>query len=195
MRPTNGDDRGRSALGPHDMAPAAPQRRRARPLATSTIRSRWPRGRLFRSDVLARRDVVRPRPRLLRSGALAAVAEVPDRQLEVHPPARRTWEARLWVDSQPVAGAQLAQVAQVAPRGRRAGRDERAVGVAEGESALAVVRDREAVLVDQPMVAAAEQDEVSKRGLPAVGPVADVVGVGEPMRSAAREPASAVAGA
>ena len=54
--------------------------------------------------------------------------------------------------------------------------EEDAVGVAEDQLA-ALVRETRAALVDQAVVAAAEQYQIVQFGLAAVGPVPDVVGV------------------
>ena len=53
--------------------------------------------------------------------------------------------------------------------------------------------DRAATFVDEPVMAAAEQDEVVDAGLASMRPVVDVVGVDETVVLAPREAAAAVA--
>jgi hypothetical protein len=67
------------------------------------------------------------------------------------------------------------------------------VGAAEREPALATGEPVPA-LVQEPVVMAAEEDEVGELRTPTVGPVLDVVGVDEAMARAAGEPAAAVTG-
>src|SRR5207247_1653893 len=77
-----------------------------------------------------------------------------------------------------------------------AGRDggqRGAGGGAEGETACGLRLDGEAALVDEAMVAGAEEDEVGEARVAAVEPVADVVAVEEAGVGAAGEAAAAVA--
>ncbi len=74
--------------------------------------------------------------------------------------------------------------------GRRA--DGAAVGAAEGD-ALSVAVGGVAAFVQQAVVVAAEQQQVGERGVAAVGPVVDVVGVDEAALGAAGELAAVVA--
>src|SRR5262245_1784925 len=70
---------------------------------------------------------------------------------------------------------------------------EPAVGPEPADVAVVSALDRPAVLVDEPVVERADEDEVLEVGRPAVAPPHDVVGLREPARAAAGEPAFGVA--
>src|SRR5690606_5492745 len=65
--------------------------------------------------------------------------------------------------------------------------------IGEADAAVRQALAAEALLVDQPVVVAAQQHEVLQAGLSALGPVADVVAVDVVLVGAAGEPATAVA--
>jgi hypothetical protein len=77
-------------------------------------------------------------------------------------------------------------------RASRAGSVDRRAAKA---NVTADLLDREAALVDEAMVPAAEEHEVVQAGLAAMGPVSNVVGVHEPPLSAAGKPAAAITAA
>jgi hypothetical protein len=65
--------------------------------------------------------------------------------------------------------------------------DHASIRSSEASLALADALDSEAALVDEAMVIGAQLDQVVERGFTASRPVLDVVGVQEPLMSAARE--------
>jgi hypothetical protein len=77
------------------------------------------------------------------------------------------------------------------PPRRRHIRHDATIRSAEAKLTIGLSIDLIALLVNSPVVAAAEQDEVRQRGGAALGPVADVVGLAE-TPVAAREAAAAV---
>ncbi|GIU94528.1 MAG: hypothetical protein KatS3mg012_0985 [Gaiellaceae bacterium] len=86
----------------------------------------------------------------------------------------------------------LERVRASARRRPRDARVQDAVAVAEAKAAGAVVLERVAALVHEPVVVEAEQDEVVEARLAATGPVNAVVGLQVPAALAAGEPAGAV---
>src|SRR5262245_60381649 len=79
-------------------------------------------------------------------------------------------------------------------RRARHARNGDAVLVHKLRVAVVIEPDRVAPLMQQPVVAAAEQDQVRQVGSAAEGPVLDVVSLDEPRAVAPREAAALVAG-
>jgi hypothetical protein len=131
---------------------------------------------------------------LSRCSRLAGRVQHVDRPAEVQALAAPARQARPRVDREamrPVRRDQrLRRVARDCRRWRDVGNGP-AARRAEAERAVGVAHDSVAVLVDRPVVPATEQREVVQPGRPAVGPVVEVMPLGEPhaigrCRSAAR---------
>ena len=71
--------------------------------------------------------------------------------------------------------------------------DNAPIGPAEADLAIADPFDAEAALVHQPVMLAAQQDEIADRGFAAIRPVANMMRIDEAVMVAARKAAAAVA--
>ncbi len=71
--------------------------------------------------------------------------------------------------------------------------DDAPVGPAEVKPVITNPLDAEPALVHQPVMAAAQQDEIVERGIAAIRPVADMMRIDEAFMVTARKAAAAVA--
>jgi hypothetical protein len=113
--------------------------------------------------------------------------------VQVHSLAVHAGDAGHVVDSHAARFVEPRQRRGFALRGGRGGRDRLAVGAAEADPSGFAPLDAVAAFVDEPVVVAAELDQVGEVGAAALCPVPDVVRVQEAVLAAAGEAAGSVA--